>query len=218
MRRLRQVSYLDLPYKTSPLAIDIGMIRTRQARRQRLIAAGLVVCLLALVPLLAGLVYEVGYFGAQGGFMVAGGGLGLHLAPFPSHWPPGSVVKPAESDYLLLPYIGRNASNGFMVLLPLWPLVVAGAAGAMLVRRYYGRVLPGHCRECGYDLTGNTSGRCPKCGNGVVTSVDGLGAVPESPKRQSYRDGTANQLYRSPPSQQDPPQSPLGKGGSHAED
>ena len=23
---------------------------------------------------------------------------------------------------------------------------------------------PGHCRKCGYDLTGNTSGICPECG------------------------------------------------------
>lgn len=23
---------------------------------------------------------------------------------------------------------------------------------------------PGHCRTCGYDLTGNQSGRCPECG------------------------------------------------------
>ncbi len=24
--------------------------------------------------------------------------------------------------------------------------------------------LPGHCVSCGYDLTGNVSGRCPECG------------------------------------------------------
>lgn len=23
---------------------------------------------------------------------------------------------------------------------------------------------PGQCRQCGYDLTGNASGRCPECG------------------------------------------------------
>jgi DNA-directed RNA polymerase subunit RPC12/RpoP len=23
---------------------------------------------------------------------------------------------------------------------------------------------PGHCRKCGYNLTGNVSGRCPECG------------------------------------------------------
>ena len=29
-------------------------------------------------------------------------------------------------------------------------------------RRRFDRV--GHCRQCGYDLTGNISGRCPECG------------------------------------------------------
>jgi len=26
---------------------------------------------------------------------------------------------------------------------------------------------PGHCANCGYDLTGNVSGRCPECGTPV---------------------------------------------------
>jgi len=26
------------------------------------------------------------------------------------------------------------------------------------------RLPPGHCQACGYDLTGNVSGRCPECG------------------------------------------------------
>jgi hypothetical protein len=28
----------------------------------------------------------------------------------------------------------------------------------------------GHCRRCGYDLTGNVSGVCPECGSPVATS------------------------------------------------
>lgn len=26
---------------------------------------------------------------------------------------------------------------------------------------------PGHCRSCGYDLTGNVSGVCPECGSQI---------------------------------------------------
>ena len=26
-------------------------------------------------------------------------------------------------------------------------------------------VMPGNCKHCDYNLTGNTSGRCPECGN-----------------------------------------------------
>ena len=28
------------------------------------------------------------------------------------------------------------------------------------------RQLPGHCRRCGYDLTGLSEARCPECGEG----------------------------------------------------
>lgn len=27
---------------------------------------------------------------------------------------------------------------------------------------------PFHCRKCGYDLTGNRSGRCPECGESIL--------------------------------------------------
>ena len=29
------------------------------------------------------------------------------------------------------------------------------------------RPVPGHCRSCGYNLTGNVSGVCPECGSRV---------------------------------------------------
>ncbi len=29
----------------------------------------------------------------------------------------------------------------------------------------------GHCQNCGYDLTGNVSGRCPECGTPVDDDV-----------------------------------------------
>ena len=28
---------------------------------------------------------------------------------------------------------------------------------------------PGHCVQCGYNLTGNVSGRCPECGNRIIS-------------------------------------------------
>ena len=44
-------------------------------------------------------------------------------------------------------------------------LILAGPGVALavwLARRP--RPRPGRCAGCGYDLTGNTSGRCPECG------------------------------------------------------
>jgi hypothetical protein len=29
------------------------------------------------------------------------------------------------------------------------------------------RIPPGHCRKCGYNLTGNVSGVCPECGTKI---------------------------------------------------
>jgi hypothetical protein len=45
-------------------------------------------------------------------------------------------------------------------------LALAGAFSAFLFWR--DRCFPeGHCQMCGYDLTGNVSGRCPECGTAV---------------------------------------------------
>lgn len=51
------------------------------------------------------------------------------------------------------------------VQIPLWIFVMlTGIPAAYLFRRDRNRRLPGHCRGCGYDLFGNTSGKCPECG------------------------------------------------------
>jgi len=42
----------------------------------------------------------------------------------------------------------------------------ARAARRMVLRRH--RQSAGHCRSCGYDLTGNISGVCPECGKAVA--------------------------------------------------
>lgn len=47
---------------------------------------------------------------------------------------------------------------------PLWiPLGLAGAAAAFFWTRRP-RAAEGACTACGYDLTGNVTGRCPECG------------------------------------------------------
>lgn len=50
--------------------------------------------------------------------------------------------------------------------IPLWiPLLLAGVPTLLLFwrdRRL--RIPPGHCQRCGYNLTGNVSGKCSECG------------------------------------------------------
>jgi len=52
--------------------------------------------------------------------------------------------------------------------LPVWiPLMLVAIPTGVAFWRT-GRKQPGHCRACRYDLTGNTSGRCPECGMEVA--------------------------------------------------
>ncbi len=63
-------------------------------------------------------------------------------------------------------------------------LVLAACGGAMSIhflRRVYRRQALGFCLNCGYDLRGNVSGRCPECGVSVPiddrsrTELDSVG-------------------------------------------
>ena len=55
-----------------------------------------------------------------------------------------------------------------MAYLPLWMFLVPVTALAVVLW-WGGRdtPAPGHCQQCGYNLTGNVSGRCPECGTAV---------------------------------------------------
>lgn len=61
--------------------------------------------------------------------------------------------------------------------LPLWiPLLPLVLLVAVLIYRDRTRRIPGFCRKCGYNLTGNTTGRCPECGATVTGIVQPIGA------------------------------------------
>ncbi len=80
-----------------------------------------------------------------------------------SFWGPTGV----DSRPVLLPH--RYSSPGFplRIAIPLWiPLLIFAVPTFILWRRDR-RHPPGHCQRCGYDLTGNVSGRCPECGEAV---------------------------------------------------
>ena len=59
---------------------------------------------------------------------------------------------------------GWPGPNDWHVQIPLWPLLLVLAATSLFLDRRDRRSLSGHC-PCGYDLTGNVSGKCPECGN-----------------------------------------------------
>jgi hypothetical protein len=53
------------------------------------------------------------------------------------------------------------------VTIPLWLLFVLVLLPTAFLWYRDRRIPPGHCRKCGYDLTGNVSGTCPECGEKV---------------------------------------------------
>jgi hypothetical protein len=51
------------------------------------------------------------------------------------------------------------------ICIPLWIPFLLVVIPTMALWRMDRRVVPpGHCRNCGYNLTGNVSGVCPECG------------------------------------------------------
>lgn len=75
----------------------------------------------------------------------------MNIEPTPAGGKP--LVWAAEFDLFRTP--------GYLTL-PLWaPFAILALLAIALWRREH---LAGHCRDCGYDLTGNTSGVCPECG------------------------------------------------------
>lgn len=62
------------------------------------------------------------------------------------------------------------------IICPFWMVFTLSAVVPALViraavRRRWRRRRRGHCVSCGYDLTGNTSGVCPECGQAIQSGV-----------------------------------------------
>lgn len=76
----------------------------------------------------------------------------------------GFVIKPAAPRAGWRPDL-HTAKHFWQLDVPLWLLLAAVALPTAFLfwrdRPHYG---PHQCQRCGYDLTGNTTGRCPECG------------------------------------------------------
>lgn len=79
-------------------------------------------------------------------------------------WPPGSMLGRLPLPMRPFWDLGRPTGT---VTCPLWLLFILVAAPTLALWYRDRRPPPGHCQSCGYDLTGNTSGRCPECGEAL---------------------------------------------------
>lgn len=65
------------------------------------------------------------------------------------------------------PTVNRDDGR-LLVDIPLWIVACVLTLGAIATGRVpVPEAESGHCAVCGYDLTGNLSGRCPECGSAV---------------------------------------------------
>jgi len=73
-------------------------------------------------------------------------------------------------EYAWIPEVSHyeaatSHSYAIKYLIPFWIPFAAFAVATLFLRRSERRDRRrGACGECGYDLTGNVSGRCPECG------------------------------------------------------
>ena len=97
--------------------------------------------------------------------------------PYPGGW---GTTRPFTGDWIgwspdvewiwWFQFSSKRRPTGLTteIVIPMWFLLaLAFILTAYLWYRDRRRWPPGHCQKCGYDLTGNESGRCPECGTEV---------------------------------------------------
>lgn len=59
-------------------------------------------------------------------------------------------------------------SDYIIFAVPLWLFFLLTAIPTYILWRYYKNYPDNCCQECGYNLTGNTTGKCPECGVKII--------------------------------------------------
>jgi hypothetical protein len=134
--------------------------KTRIAYRLSLVACGLV--------LVAGVASTFGfmrYWHGLWGAAITGGNFHVRRVILGTPVPYGLTVdwhSPAVD--MALPSLKSFPSGVLDVVLPLWLVLLLLAVASGYLWHLSDPPIPrGHCQSCGYNLTGNTSGRCPEC-------------------------------------------------------
>ena len=149
------------------------MSHSRRPRLRRIFKwAGLIACVLIVVAWGVSLKCWVARYGLE---VVVTLDDGNAIVGWPSHywgpvprWHTSETIPGHSFQYgFVWPAVHRQPSGPPLTVihLPFWfPLLVVAIPTAILWHRDRRRIPPGHCRKCGYDLTGNESGRCSEGG------------------------------------------------------
>lgn len=114
-----------------------------------------------------------------GGNRTPDGGLGaVPGKQWSTDWAYPMHRLPLGFAYGKTPRDDPTAAGYFGVVIPSWSLILLFSLlpAVWLYRWWFHPIrLPGQCRRCGYDLTGNTSGICSECGT-QITAKSGVKA------------------------------------------
>jgi hypothetical protein len=152
-----------------------GVIRTRLWKFVKWASA--VTCALALIAIVSNLI-EATY-----GFWVMPFMVGMltgaadfsyvpESAPFRLNMPETGwwVISDLERSNIgcwrryCWPRFWVDSGGVYRATFPLWPILIVSALMFAYAARRCRRPAVGCCQSCGYNLTGNVSGRCPECG------------------------------------------------------
>ena len=159
-------------------------MRRRSPRRRTLKWVGAAACALLVVAWGTSFRFGVSWQPSDGCEIQAGAGcLWLCATPFrtnQSSWP--TIYDPTAQPRwrrwldrcLYVPSGQTRGTWGQCFVAPLWCLALVALIPTVFLWWRDRRIPPGFCERCGYNLTGNVSGRCPECGTAIVTEEKGV--------------------------------------------
>ena len=166
-------------------ATNKGTAMRRPSRiRRRLKWTGLVACAMLVVAWVTSLRFGVSWQTSDGCEIEVGAGcLRICATPFrmDERWWPTIYDSTAQARWrgwldrcLYVPSGQTRGTWGRCFVAPLWCLLVVGLIPTLFLWWRDRPLPPDYCQRCGYNLTGNISGRCPECGTQIAESQRAL--------------------------------------------
>ena len=144
------------------------MSRSRTRRIAKRVGLGLFASM--LIAAFASIGSEYGYMGSTWGIGMGSGAFIIEVgSPSPLPIPDGWFWFSSSSSWTFWPTWGR-LGQWWSIEIPLWMPCVAIAIPTAWLWWRDRRHPPGHCRNCGYNLTGLPEPRCPECGKAFCDS------------------------------------------------